>query len=76
MTEPKTDGFKKGDGAQKAINLKKKKKKRLNKLNGKNYLPRKRVNGRDRMVQKLNGWISDKDDGLALTMCFLRKVEK
>ena len=27
MTEPKTDGFKKGDGAQKAINLKKKKKK-------------------------------------------------
>ena len=32
MTEPKTDGFKKGDGAQKAINLKKKKKKKKKKV--------------------------------------------
>ena len=28
------------------------------------------------MMQELNGLISDKDDGRALTMCFLRKVEK
>ena len=28
------------------------------------------------MMQELNGLISNKDDGRALTMCFLRKVEK
>ena len=28
------------------------------------------------MIQELNGWIFDKDDERALTMCFLRKVEK
>ena len=26
-------------------------------------------------MQELNGRISDKDDGLALTMCFLRKAK-
>ena len=29
-----------------------------------------------RVMQELNGRSSDKDDGLALTMCFLRKVKE
>ena len=39
-------------------------------------LTKENMSGWDWMMQELNERISDKDDELALTMCFLRKAEK